>query len=89
MLIRDSNDLFNNMGWERRHIDVGQQTTLFPPLDGDEKRVYDILARQPGIGMDEIRDLCGLPMPKIATALLGLELKNICQCLPGKIYKLL
>lgn len=87
MLIRNADDLFNNMGWERQVLHIGKQTTMFPELKGDEKTVYDTLLGHPEITTDEIHDLCGLPLPKIATALLSLELKNICRCLPGKIYK--
>jgi predicted Rossmann fold nucleotide-binding protein DprA/Smf involved in DNA uptake len=60
---------------------------MFPELAGNEKTVYDVLVNHPEIGTDEIRDLCGLPLPQIATALLSLELKSLCRCLPGKIYK--
>jgi DNA processing protein len=87
MLIRNADDLFNNMGWERNVKHVGTQTTMFPELAGNEKTVYDVLVNHPEIGTDEIRDLCGLPLPQIATALLSLELKSLCRCLPGKIYK--
>ena len=89
MLIRNADDLFNNMGWERNITYVGKQTTMFPKLVGDEKKVYDILAEHPEISSDDILGYCDLPLSKIATALLGLELKNLCRCLPGKIYKII
>ena len=66
---------------------VGKQTTLFPELEGDEKVVYDIVDKGDGMTMDEIRAMCDMTLPQIATALLGLELKNMCRCLPGKVYK--
>lgn len=87
MMIRNADDLMINMAWERKSQKVGKQTTLFPKLEGDEDTVFNILTEHPGISMEEIRDICDLPLPKIATALLGLELKNLCRCLPGKIYK--
>ncbi len=89
MLIRNADDLFNNMGWEHITKHIGTQTTLFPELEGDEKTVYDVLLQHPETGTDGIREHCGLPLPKIATALLSLELKNLCRCLPGKIYKVI
>jgi len=89
MLIRNSDDLFNNMGWERKAMNIGEQTSMFVQLAGDEKTVYDILVAHPQIGTDEIRELSNLSLPKIVTALLSLELKNLCRCLPGKIYKAL
>lgn len=89
MLIRDADDLMLNMGWERKTKQAGKQTTLFPKLNADEQAVYDVLAAHQDIAMDEIPDFCDLAMPKIAAALLSLELKNLCRCLPGKIYKTL
>lgn len=89
MMIRNANDVFVNMGWERKSSNQGTQTTIFPKLNDDEQKVYDILAEHKEISVDEIQTFCELTLPKIAAALLGLELKNLCRCLPGKIYKLL
>lgn len=86
-LIRDADDIFFNMGWERQSKHQGEQTTLFPELEGDEATIFNILRAHPNISMEDIRDHTDLSLPKIATALLSLELKNLCRCLPGKIYK--
>ncbi|MBR3828943.1 MAG: DNA-processing protein DprA [Bacteroidales bacterium] len=88
MMIRNANDVFVNMGWERKSSNQGTQTTIFPKLNDDEQKVYDILAEHKEISVDEIQNFCELTLPKIAAALLSLELKNLCRCLPGKIYKL-
>ncbi|MBP5515644.1 MAG: DNA-processing protein DprA [Bacteroidales bacterium] len=87
ILIRDADDIFLNMGWERKTKKIGKQTTLFPKIEGDEAVIYNVLKEHPEISMEEIRDFCSLSLPKIATGLLSLELKNLCRCLPGKIYK--
>lgn len=89
MLIRGADDVFNNMGWERQTVKIGTQTSMFPKLNGDEQKVYDVLAKQKEISVDDIHNHCDLTLPKIAAALLSLELKNLCRCLPGKVYKLL
>ena len=88
-LIRNADDLMNNMGWERRSKHESKQTELFVELHGDEKTVYDIIDQHEGITLEEIGLHCGLSLPKIATSLLSLELKNMCRCLPGKRYKAL
>lgn len=88
-LIRDADDIFINLGWQRSTIMPGKQTTLLPELDKDEAVIYQILAENPDLPIDQFSQHTDLPMPKIAAALLGLELKNICRCLPGKIYKLI
>ncbi len=89
MLIRNADDLFVSLGWERKNVIAGKQTSLFPELNKEERTIYDILEKHPEIGMDSIRELSDLPLPKIATILLNLELKNVCRCLPGKLYKVI
>ena len=88
MLIRGADDLFVDMGWQRTSQPAGTQTTIFPELSADEELLYKTLEAHPGVSIDQIQELVDLPTPKIAAALLNLELKNICRCLPGKIYKL-
>ncbi len=89
MMIRNADDLFINMGWTRLTKKEGKQTALFTQLDGDEAVIHNILSNNPEISTERISELCGLSLPKIATALLSLELKNKIRCLPGKIYKAL
>lgn len=87
VLIRDADDVLTNMGWERKSKKIGKQTKLFPDLQGDEEVIYRILNEHPNLTIEDIQGFCDLSLPKIATALLSLELKNLCRCLPGKIYK--
>lgn len=89
MLIRGADDLMADMGWERLAKTPGEQTSLFPQLNSDERTVYDAISANNGVSVDEITGICDLSSPKIAAALLSLELKNLCRCLPGKIYKVL
>ena len=37
--------------------------------------------------LDEIVEKSGLSLPKIASTLMDLELKNVVRCLPGRLYK--
>lgn len=89
MLIRGADDLMLQMGWDRTAAGVARQTTLFPKLEPDEQTIYDLLQSHPESSIDTLRELCDLALPRMATALLSLELKGCCQCLPGKVYKVL
>ena len=89
IMIRDAKDVFFNMSWAQHTKHEGTQATLFPKLQGDEAAVLSIIREHPDISVDQIQSYCDLSLPKIATALLSLELKNCCRCLPGKIYKAL
>lgn len=86
-LVEDSNDVLATMQWERMHVSSGFQTRLVVDLPGDEQTVYDTMRAVNGMSIEEIQAKTQLPLAKVSTALLQLELKNLCQCLPGKIYK--
>ena len=91
ILIRNAGDLLFQMGWED-HRDCPdpkvKQQELFTTLSGNEQSVVGALRDGRELTMDEIVAKCGLPLPKIASLLLDLELKNVIRCLPGKLYKL-
>lgn len=89
MLIRGADDLLFHLGWQRHQRETGRQTTLLPKLEPDEQAVYNLLQSHPECTIDTLRELCDIPMPRLATALLALELKDCCRCLPGKVYKAL
>ena len=90
-MIRNAGDLFFQMGWEcefdhRQH--KAQQQSLFATLTPNQQTVVDLLTKNSEMTLDEIDMQCDLSLPKIASAIIELELKNIIRCLPGKIYKL-
>lgn len=90
-LLRSIDDLFYILGWDRKSntpaSTSGIQQELFASLSGDEKVIFDILQKTPNLTMAEIEEKCSLSLPKIANALLNMELSNYVKCLPGKIYK--
>ena len=88
-LLQSMQDLYYMMGWKKNEKVEVQQSILFDELPPDQKKVYDLLLLYKELTMDEIVEKSGLSLPKVATILLTLELKNVLKCLPGKIYKLM
>ena len=88
-LLQSMQDLYYMMGWKKNEKVEVQQSILFDELPPDQKKVYDLLLLHKELTMDEIVEKSGLSLPKVATILLTLELKNVLKCLPGKIYKLM
>lgn len=86
-MLRSADDLYYMMGWKRSNT-VTQQT-LFPELSSEEQIICHLLETHREMTLDDMQLNCTLSLPKIATILLNLELKNIIKCLPGKIYKLI
>lgn len=89
-LIASANDLIELMNWERRSAPQSAiQTTLPLNMTADQTRIHRLLSDNESLPIEEIMHQLDLSMPKIATALLDMELKGICKCLPGKRYRLL
>ena len=64
------------------------QTKLFIDLEGEEKAVYNYLKTNPKSLLDEIAINCNLPIYKMASLLLTLELKGVVKPIPGKLFDL-
>jgi DNA processing protein len=97
MLLTDAQQLVEIMGWEERSqksLPAGQagkvksQKEIFIELSKEEKIIVDILNKQETVHIDEINLRSGLSSSAIAAAILNLELQNVVNGLPGKMYKL-
>jgi DNA processing protein len=88
MLLTDAQELIEAMGWEEKKIKAKSQKQIFIELTKDEKIIIDILNEKETAHIDEINLRSGLSSSAIAAAILNLELQNVVNGLPGKIYKL-
>ncbi|MEZ0328259.1 MAG: DNA-processing protein DprA [Dissulfuribacterales bacterium] len=55
-------------------------------LTPEEKLVLDRLSSQP-VHIDDLAELCGLPVSDLSVVLLQLELKDLVEALPGQVYR--
>ena len=90
MLLTDAQQLIEIMGWEERSqkLEVKSQKEIFIELTKEEKIIVDILNEKETVHIDEINLQSGLSSSAIAAAILNLELQNVVNGLPGKMYKL-
>ena len=65
-----------------------RQKELFIELNDDEKAIVNLL-QEKDVSIDELVLRSGCSSSSIAAAILNLELKNVIQSLPGKMYRLL
>ncbi|GGZ88940.1 DNA-processing protein DprA [Algibacter mikhailovii] len=63
------------------------QKQLFVELDADEKLVYNYLKTENKKQLDVIAITCALPIYKVASMLLTMELKGVIRPLPGKLFE--
>lgn len=87
-LIQRGAKLVMNVGdiLEELQVAAGpRQVELLPDLSPDEVRVVKILSADP-VGIDDLCIRLKQDSPKVLAVLLGLELKNVVQQLPGKRF---
>ncbi len=81
-------DLAYILNWEKdNRAKKIIQKQLFIELSASEKEVYNYLLKEGKQQLDIIALHCNLPIYKIATLLLNLELKGVIKPLPGKIFE--
>lgn len=63
------------------------QKQLFVELDATEKTIYSYLKENEKQQLDVIAINCSLPIFKVASVLLNMELKGVIRPLPGKLFE--
>lgn len=89
-LIECAADLIEITGWQPLNLAVNSQhRNLFPELQGDNKRIYEILkyASHP-VQMDQIVHQTGIPASKLLALLSELEFDGIIMRHPGNRYSI-
>jgi len=85
-LITSGDDILDIMNW-RTSSSTGTQTQLFVELTETEQPIVDLLRGQGAAPIDKIAEQFPNYTPsQLAGVLLGLELKNVITCKPGKLY---
>jgi len=90
-LLTSAADLVYMLNWNINVNDATKNTIqkqLFIDLEPDEQLIFDYLQKKNSEVMDIIALECNLPIYKISSILLNMELKGIIRPLPGKIFEL-
>ncbi|MFY7965884.1 MAG: DNA-processing protein DprA [Chitinophagaceae bacterium] len=88
VLLTSAEQLLENMGWNNKPKKINKQRELFVELTADEKAIVDIIKEKDAVSIDEIYIKSAMSSSTVAATILNLELQNIINCLPGKMYKL-
>lgn len=84
-IVTSGAQLIEMMGWEEQQKSV--QTSLFVELTDDEAQIVNLIRNNKEITLDKLSEkVPELSPSKLAGRLLGLELKGVIVCRPGKIY---
>ena len=90
ILLTEAQQLIDVMGWEQKKptSKIKPQKEIFIELTKDEKIIIDILKEKETVHIDQINLQSGLSNSAIAAAILNLELQNVVNGMPGKMYSL-
>lgn len=89
-LLTNGKQLLETMGWEPPPKILKKQTReLFIELSPEEKIVVELLQSRGQADVDELHLRSGLSSSRVAVAVLNLEMQQVIQALPGKMYQLL
>lgn len=90
-LLESAADLAFMLGWDpdEKQGCSGVQKQLFVDLDPSEETVFTVLNGRGKMLLDELAMCSGLPVHRLTSTLLGLEMKGVVRPLPGKYYELI
>lgn len=87
-LLQSAEDIVQMLNWDVSKASKPTQKQLFIELTNDEQKVYDYLQKNGQQLLDVIALEIQIPVFKLATILLQMELKNVIKPLPGKMFEL-
>ena len=89
-LIECAADLIETTGWKPLNLPVSsQQRNLFPELEGESKRIYELLQYSPDpLQMDQIVNTLGIPVSKLMGLLSELEFDGVILRHPGNRFSI-
>jgi DNA processing protein len=84
-----ASDLIEALQWKEGHLEAAATAKKITfQLDTEEQKVYDLLAKNKEMGLDELGWQSQLGVSRVASVLLNLEFKNLVKALPGKKFTL-
>jgi len=87
-LLTSAADLLYHLGWEveKKESPIVQKQ-LFVELDETEKSIYSYLQKDGKQLLDVISLECRIPVFKVSSTLLNMEMKGVIRPLPGKLFE--
>lgn len=89
-ILTNACDLIYHLNWDIKKTPGNAiQKQLFVTLDDQEQRVYDYLKKKGKDHLDTIALQTALPVFKLSSVLLNMELKGVVRPLPGKDFEII
>jgi DNA processing protein len=88
-LLTNATDLIYHLNWDIKKSEKAIQKQLFVSLENDEQIIYDYLQKQGKEHLDILSLACNLPIYKLSSILLNMELKGVVRPLQGKFFEII
>jgi DNA processing protein len=88
-LLTSAADLVYILNWDLEVKEKIVQKQLFVTLEPEEQTIFDFLQKNGKEQMDIIALECNLPIFKLSSLLLNMELKGVLRPLPGKLFEVI
>ncbi|GAW88679.1 DNA-processing protein DprA [Flavobacterium psychrophilum] len=88
-LLSSAADLIYILNWELEKKEKTIQKQLFVSLEPEEQLIHDFLQKKGKELLDTIAIECNLPVFKLSSILLNMELKGLIRPLPGKLFEII
>jgi len=87
-MITAAADLLYMLGWDIKEAENKTvQKQLFVELDDKEQTIYNYLQKGGKQQLDSIALECKMPVFRISSTLLNMEMKGVIRPLPGKLFE--
>lgn len=89
-LLTNACDLIYHLNWDiKKAPEKSIQKQLFVSLNDEEQIIYDYLQQREKEHLDTIAIACSIPVFKLSSVLLNMELKGVVRPLPGKDFEII
>ncbi|WP_428223807.1 DNA-processing protein DprA [Flavobacterium sp.] len=88
-MLTHATDVVCQLNWDIPKSPKGIQKQLFITLETEEQMVYDFLKTKGKEHLDYIALQCELPVYKLSSLFLNMELKGVVRPLPGKYFEII
>lgn len=86
-LLTSADDIIKMLNWDLSKTSTPKQKELFVSLTETEQKIYDYLQQNGKQLLDVIALNCNIPVYKLSSILIQMELKGIITPLPGKLFE--
>lgn len=88
-LVESAEDIEYYLNWKSEKSKPAVQRVLFNDMSDSEKLIYENISHEGEMNIDSICIKTGMPVYRLSSLLLQMELNGIIRCYPGNLYRII